>query len=79
MQKLRINGEIYREAKTIAARNGMTLSQFIEEAVKERIDRMQNGSSFTDADHHQRMETLLLSTAHFRIGPKPTREEMYER
>jgi len=79
---LRINHEIYREAKAVAARSGVTLTRFIEEALKDRIGWTQNSSSrLVDevAERHQVMESLLLSTAHFRVGPKPTREEMNER
>jgi len=79
---LRINDDIYREAKAVAARSGMTLTRFIEEALKERIVRTQNGcSSSVDevAERNRVMESLLHSTAHFRVGPQPTREEMNER
>ncbi len=79
---LRINDSIYREAKAVAARSGLTMTRFIEEALKERIGRSQNGSSASVkevAERNEVMEALLLSTAHFRVGPQPTREEMNER
>ncbi len=79
---LRINDEIYREAKAEAARHGVTLTRFIEEALKDRISRCQNRASVSAneaAERNKIMESLLLSTAHFRVGPKPTREEMNER
>jgi len=79
---LRINDDIYREAKAEAARSGMTLTRFIEEALKEQIGRVQNGngsSASEVAERNKVMESLLHSTAHFRVGPKPTREEMNER
>ena len=79
---LRINDDIYREAKAVAARSGITLTRFIEEALQERIGRSQNGSGVFDDEVTERnkiMESLLLSTAHFRVGPQPTREEMNER
>ena len=77
---LRINDEIYRATKAEAARLGETVTRFIEEALRERIDRSLNGQLNSDAQERNRlMENLLERTAHFRIGPKPTREEMNER
>jgi len=77
---LRINDDIYREAKALAARSGITLTRFIEEALQERIGRSQNGMSVSEVSERNKiMEALLLSTAHFRVGPQPTREEMNER
>ncbi len=79
---LRINDDIYREAKAVAARSGITLTRFIEEALRERIGRSQKGNGVSADEVSERnkiMESLLLSTAHFRVGPKPTREEMNER
>jgi len=81
---LRINDDIYREAKAMAARSGLSLARFIEEALKERIGRSQNGNevsvddvSVDDvAERNKILESLLLSTAHFRVGPQPTREEL---
>ena len=76
---LRINDEIFRTAKAEAARLGVTLTRYIEDSLKERIE--------SGAPHHpsrekeinerdQLMEQLLQATAHFRVGPRPTREEM---
>lgn len=79
---LRINDDIYREAKAIAARSGLSLALFIEEVLKERIGRSQNGTEVSVdevAERNKILESLLLSTAHFRVGPQPTREEMNER
>jgi len=77
---LRINDDLYRKAKAVAARSGITLTRFIEEALQERIVRSQNGNRVSEVSERNKiMESLLLSTAHFRVGPKPTREEMNER
>lgn len=79
---LRINDEIYREAKAEAAREGITLTRFIEQALQDRINRRRNGSAVAAdeaAERNRIMESLLLSTAHFRVGPRPTREEMHAR
>jgi len=79
---LRIDDEIYREAKALAARSGITLTRFIEEALQERIGRSKNGAGVSKkevVERNQIMESLLKSTAHFRVGPKPTRQEMNER
>ncbi|MFQ5740637.1 MAG: hypothetical protein ACE5JX_16655 [Acidobacteriota bacterium] len=79
---LRINDSVYREAKAQAARLGMTLTRFIEEALGEHIARHGTIDSWQQEEIQERnqlMESLLQATAHFRIGPKPTREEMNER
>ena len=80
---LRIDDATYREAKSEAARRGMTLTRFIEAALR----------TFIGSDTHQTdaklsaeifardalMEKLLRRTARFRVGKRPTREEMNER
>jgi hypothetical protein len=77
---LRINDELYREAKAEAARTGVTLTEFIENALASEIQRSAN--SFQQKAIHERnelMEALLRRTARFRVGRKPTREEMNAR
>jgi hypothetical protein len=77
---LRIDDEIYRAAKAQAASQGSTLTRFIEEALRERIAR--SAATPVSAEVRERdrlMEALLKRTAHFRVGRKPTREEMNER
>ena len=79
---LRIDDAIYREAKAEAARLGITLTAFIEEALRELIARRNAIDPAQQEEIDARdglMESLLQATAHFRIGPKPTREEMNER
>jgi antitoxin component of RelBE/YafQ-DinJ toxin-antitoxin module len=80
---LRIDDATYREAKAEAARLGITLTRFIEEALRQRIA----GGRMGDDAARQRqieerdrlMESLLRRTARFRVGRKPTRAEMNER
>ena len=79
---LRIDDATYREAKAEAARLGLTLTHFIEEALRQRI----SGSAEADAarqreirERNRLMESLLRRTAHFRVGRRPTRREMNER
>ena len=77
---LRIDDEIYRAAKAQAARQGSTLTRFIEEALRERVAR--SAATLVSAEVRERdrlMEAMLKRTAHFRIGRKPTREQMNER
>ncbi len=79
---LRIDDELYREAKAEAVRSGITVTRFIEEALRLRLassgsERRGGGESIRERD--QLMEALLQATAHFRIGPKASREEMHER
>ncbi len=81
---LRIDDQIYRRAKAEAARTGVTLTHFIEQALLRSLEG--NGAAEADdgiaaeiAERNKLMEALLRRTAHFRIGPKPTREEMNER
>jgi len=77
---LRIDDEIYRDAKVQAAREGATLTRFIEEALRERIARSAAAPQSPEAKERDRlMEALLKRTAHFRVGRRPTRAEMNER
>lgn len=79
---LRINDALYREAKAEAARLGITLTRFIEDALREHVRRHDavDPARQKEIDERDRlMDSLLHATAHFRIGPKPTRQEMNER
>ena len=77
---LRIDDGVYRDAKAQAARDGATLTRFIEEALREHLARSAARSTSEEVRERDRlMEGLLKRTAHFRVGRKPTREEMNER
>lgn len=79
---LRIDDAIYREAKAEAARTGVTLTRFIEEALRQWIGHRRSEQPQKEAEIEERnrlMEALLRQTAHFRIGTRPTRDEMNER
>ncbi len=79
---LRIDDQIFRQAKAEAARLGVTLTRFIEDALRERVGGAGNGSTGRGVEIAERdrlMEALLKATAHFRVGERPTREEMHER
>jgi hypothetical protein len=74
---LRIDDETYREAKAEAARRGLTLTRFIEDALREHIASNRQGERWSEIEERNRlMESLLRRTAHFRVGRKPTRAEM---
>ena len=76
---LRINDQIFREAKAEAARLGVTLTKYIEEALQARL-RAADSQVQAEVDRRDRlMEDLLQATAHFRVGPHPKREEMHGR
>jgi hypothetical protein len=78
---LRIDDDAYRQAKAEAARLGITITRFIEDALRQHVARQQaenRGSPEAD-ERNQLMEALLRRTADFRVGPKPTRGEMNER
>lgn len=79
---LRIDDTTHREAKAEAARLGVTLTHFIEEALRLRIANRRTGDAARRSEIEERnrlMEALLRRTAHFRVGRKPTRKEMHER
>ncbi len=79
---LRIDDATYREAKAEAARLGLTLTRFIEEALRQRIASSRPGAAAPQRAIDERnriMEALLRRTARFRVGRKPTRDEMNER
>jgi hypothetical protein len=79
---LRIDGATYREAKAEAARLGLTVTRFIEDALRGHVasSRREGASRQSEIEERNRvMESLLRRTAHFRVGRKPRREEMNER
>ena len=80
---LRIDDQLYREAKAQAARMGITLTRFIEDALRQRIAGAREGvPGHLQAEIEERdrlIEKLIHRTARFRVGPHPTREEMNAR
>jgi hypothetical protein len=82
---LRIDDATYREAKAEAARRGMTLTRFLEEALRQKIaasrgDGIEEPALRAEVEERDRlMEALLRRTAHFRVGVHPTREELNAR
>lgn len=79
---LEFDDETYREAKAEATRLGMTIAGFIEHALQSQLCRREHAGASRDqeiAERNQLMEELLQHTANFRIGVKPTRDEMNER
>jgi hypothetical protein len=80
---LRLDDAVYREAKAEAARRGVTLTRFIEEALRQLIAARPETTHARQAEIDERnrlMDALLRRTAHFRVGPRrPTRAEMNER
>jgi hypothetical protein len=86
---LRIDDAIYREAKAQAARSGVTLTRFIEDALSRQLrqtarakssKRRRNVAQEAEiAERNRLMEELLQRTARFRIGRKPSRKEMNAR
>ena len=82
---LRIDDATYREAKAEAARSGVTLTEFLEDALRLKI-AMNRGTQVerpelrAEVEERDRlMEGLLRRSAHFRVGPHPTREELNAR
>lgn len=79
---LRIDDAVYREAKAQAARRGITLTRFIEGALRMFIARHAGVDPALQDEVEERdrlMESLLEATADFRVGPRPDRSEMNER
>ena len=87
---LRLDEQLYRAAKARAAQEGITLTRLIEEALALRLRAGQQAPGYglnpeelrrleAIAQRNYLMDAMLERTAHFRVGPKPTREEMHER
>jgi hypothetical protein len=80
---LKIDDRLYREAKAEAARAGITVTLFIEEALRQKIAGARGAvppELQSQIDERDRlMEKLLHGTARFRVGRHPTREEMNAR
>ncbi len=78
---LPIDDATYREAKAEATRLGITVTRFIEDALRQRIAGCRAGDRAPPQvqERNRLMEVLLRRTAHFRVGTRPTRDEMNER
>jgi hypothetical protein len=78
---LRIDERIYRAAKAEAARLGVTITRFIEDSLRQRIASAESGNALPPEveERNKLMEALLLRTAGFLRGSKPSRNEMNER
>jgi hypothetical protein len=73
-----VDEEVYHAARVEAARRRRSLSAL----VRDFLTQLQTGGSGTDPEIEERnrlMESLLRRTAHFRVGRKPTREELHAR
>ena len=73
-----VDEEVYHAARVEAARRRRSVSALVQDF----LIHLQNSGSGTDPEIEERnrlMETLLRRTAHFRVGRKPTREEMHAR
>jgi hypothetical protein len=75
---LSVDDEVYHSARVEAARRHTSVSAL----VRTFLVALPAGGAAADAEVAERnrlMEALLRRTAHFRVGRKPTREEMHER
>jgi hypothetical protein len=75
---LSVDDEVYHAARVEAARRQTSLSAL----VRNFLTGLPAGGSKSDteiAERNRLMEALLRRTAHFRVGNKPTREEMHAR
>lgn len=79
---LRIDDEVYRRAKTKASELGLSLTRFFEEAVEERLGRLEGsqkrqvrlptcgtGPAMTDEELRQRIETAELEADLKQLSP----------
>ena len=84
-----VGEEVYHAARVEAARRRKSLSALVREFLaglqpenQTRGGRPEGKASVRDPEIEERnrlMESLLRRTAHFRVGRKPTREEINER
>ena len=75
---LRIDEAVYRAAKAEAARRGLTITRFIEIALRDKLAAGHVDPAEAE-ERNRLMESLLRKTAHFRVGRRPTRKQMHER
>lgn len=76
---LRINDDLYVKAKAEAARRGLTVARFTEEALRAHVTSPAGDVATAVSDRNAFMERLLQATAHFRVGARPTRDDMNQR
>jgi hypothetical protein len=80
---LEFNDNLDQSVQAEAARCGVTPTRVVEDALRECLgqhcdrgaDRADSQRQAEIEERNRLMEALLRRTAHFRIGPKPTREE----
>jgi hypothetical protein len=73
-----VDDEAYHAARVEAARRRTSVSALVRRFLSE----LPNGALRADpevAERNRLMEALLKRTAHFRVGRKPSREEMHAR
>ncbi|MEW6302977.1 MAG: DUF6364 family protein [Verrucomicrobiota bacterium] len=75
---LSVDDGVYRKARIAAAERGTSVSGLVRDYL-EKLTHQDSRRKQGVAERNQLMEALLQQTAHFRIGAKPTREEMNER
>jgi hypothetical protein len=77
---LQIDEAVYRAAESEALSRGESVSEFIEHAVEERVQRSVE-SSPPKPNVDEWMEDFLrrVKSTRFGVGPHPTRDEMNER
>ena len=71
---LNLNDQVLRQAKSRAAREGITLSRFVEDAVRARLAAVRDGKT----PFRMRLITVkgdrLLLSFHLRVAPARSRE-----
>jgi hypothetical protein len=72
---LQIDRELLQVAQSEAARLGMTLEDFVTDAIKRRCITTCPASAAEVEERNRLMDELLKATAHFRIGERPTRSD----
>lgn len=73
-----IEEEVYRKARVLAAESGTSVSALVRDHLRE-ITGEKARLREDLAETNRLMEALPQQTAGFRIGSRPTREEMNER
>jgi len=76
---LQIDDELFKRAQLEATLHGKSVREWVEETLSEHLT-VRNGRSSVDDDNRRRgFNALLASSAGFRIGSRPGRDEMNER
>jgi hypothetical protein len=76
---LHIDEELFKKAQREATLNGKSVRQWVEDALSEHLTGRNGRAAVKDEERRRLFDALVSNSAGFRVGPRPSRDEMNER